>query len=106
MPLPLFSVNQTCCYQVLMEAFNIINNGSSDKIYDKWMHQEVRKYPLRRERQGEVKVNIPDHEKCKGFTWYGAKLWNQLPVETREIKDPEKFKTVVKEYIWDNIPSY
>ena len=29
----IFSVNQMCCYQVLIEAFNIINNGSSDKIY-------------------------------------------------------------------------
>ena len=70
------------------------------------MQQNVRKYHLRRERQGEVKVTIPNHERCKGFAWYGAKLWNQLPVETREIKDQEKFKSAAKEYVWDNIPSY
>ena len=28
----------------------------------------------------------------------GAKLWNQLGMDTREIKDPKKFKAVVKEY--------
>ena len=102
----IFSVNQMCCYQVLIEAFNVIHHRSADTIYKKWMPQEVRKYPLRRDRQGEVKVIVPHHEKCKGFTWYGAKFWNQLPVDVRDIKDSEKFKNAVKEYIWDTIPSY
>ena len=70
----IFSVNQMCCYQVLIEAFNIIKNVASDTLYKEWMHQDIRRYPLRGERQGEVKVFLVDHEECKGFTWYGAKL--------------------------------
>ena len=55
---------------------------------------------------GEVKVIVPVHVKCEGFTLYGARMWNQLPVETREIKSPEQFEVAVKGYIWENIPSY
>ena len=55
---------------------------------------------------GEVKVHVPAHEKCRGFTWYGAKMWNWVPVELREIKNPDIFKVAVKKHIWENIPSY
>ena len=64
----IFSVNQMCCYQVLIEAFNIIKNVASDTLYKEWMHQDIRRYPLRGERQGEVKVFLVDLEECKGFT--------------------------------------
>ena len=102
----MFSVNQMCCYQTLIEAFSIINFSSSGIILKKWMGQEERNYPVRRERMGEVKVQVPVHEKCKGFTWYGAKMWNWIPVEIREIKNPDNFKVAIKQHIWDNIPSY
>ena len=102
----MFSVNQMCCYQVLIEAFNVINHGSSENIQKKWLNQEERNYPVRRERMGEVKVIVPDHIKCRGFTWYGAKMWNWIPVEAREIKNPDTFKDAIKKHIWDNIPSY
>ena len=104
--LRIFSVNQMCCYQTLMEAYNIINHGSSEAIKLKWMPEEERAYPLRRNRMKEVKVNVPEHVKCQGFTLYGAKLWNWLPFEIREMEDSEKFKVAVKKFIWDNIPSY
>ena len=41
-----------------------------------------------------------------GFTYNGAKLFNMLPPQTREIKDPNTFKTMMKNWIWENIPSY
>ena len=43
---------------------------------------------------------------ASGFTYNGAKLLNMLPPQTREIKDPNTFKTVMKKWIWENIPSY
>ena len=49
---------------------------------------------------------MPGHTKCQGFTFYGAKMWNQLPPEIREIENSDRFKEVVKRYIWENIPSY
>ena len=102
----MFSVNQMCCYQTLTEAFNIVNHGSSDIIHKKWITQEERNYPVRRDRMGEVKVHVPNHVKCRGFTWYGAKMWNWIPVDIREIKNPAGFKVAVKRHIWENIPSY
>ena len=44
--------------------------------------------------------------KCMGFTYNGAKLFNMLPPQTREIKHPNAFKTEMKNWIWENIPSY
>ena len=49
---------------------------------------------------------MPKHTKCQGFTLYGAKIWNQLPIEIREVENSERFKEMVKRYIWENIPSY
>ena len=33
-------------------------------------------------------------------------MWNWLPVETRDVRNPDIFKVAVKKHIWDNIPSY
>ena len=102
----MFSINQMVCYHVLLEAFNVINYESSEVILKKWRPIETRQYPVRNNRKNEVKVPIPAHVTSQGFTFYGAKLWNQLPVDIQEITNPDNFKTAVKEYIWDQIPSY
>ena len=31
---------------------------------------------------------------------------NYVPLEIKEIKTPDAFKTAIKKYIWDHIPSY
>ena len=101
----MFSVNQMVCYHVLLEAFNINNYGSSEVIQEKWK-MDTRNYPIRKNRMKEVKVIMPKHTKCRGFTLYGAKILNQLPIEIREVENSERFKEMVKRYIWENIPSY
>ena len=73
----MFSINQLTCYHVLLEAYNVINYGSSDVILKKWCPQEKRHYPIRSNRMEDVKVVVPDHITCRGFAWYGAKMWNQ-----------------------------
>ena len=102
----MFSINQMVCYHVLLEAYNVINNGSSEVIQSKWMQKDSRHHLRRRDRKEDVKVYVPEHVKCRGFTWYGAKMWNQLPVEIKQLKKADSFKVAIKEYIWDNIPSY
>ena len=59
--LQIFSVNQMVCYHVLLESFNIINYGSSEIIQKKWIPQETRNYPVRRDRKEDVKVHVPSH---------------------------------------------
>ena len=88
----MFSVNQMVCYHVLLEAFNVVNNGSSDIIQKKWRPNEPRNYPMRRERKVEVKVHVPAHVSCQGFT---REPGNQLPVEIQEIKLPRNVKARV-----------
>ena len=100
----MFSVNQLNCYHVLIEAFNVIKYGSSNKIQEKWRPNSENPYSNRRIHN--VKVPAVKHVKCQGFSWYGARLWNQLPDETKAIENPELFKEKVKEYIWMNIPSF
>ena len=70
------------------------------------MQKDSRHHLRRRDRKEDVKVYVPEHVKCRGFTWYGAKMWNQLPVEIQQLKKADSFKVAIKEYIWDNIPSH
>ena len=50
----------------------------------------------------------PEKPKFKylGFKYSGAKLFNMLLLQIRETKDPNAFKTMSKDWIWKNIPSY
>jgi hypothetical protein len=45
--------------------------------------------------------------KCLVFTYSGAKLFNMLPLQMRESKKPNTFKTkyihMSKDWIWKNI---
>ena len=100
----MFSINQMVCYHVLLKAYNIIHHGSSEAIQKNGNKKS--QDPLTKGRQNQVKIHVPVNTSCQGFTFYGAKLWNQLPLEIRDIKNPDTFKTAVKKYIWDYIPSY
>ena len=49
---------------------------------------------------------LHEHRNCTGFTYCGAKIFNSLPIKTRETQDRNIFKTLVKKWIWDEVPSY
>ena len=100
----MFSVNQMNIYHVLLEAFNIINYGSADRIQKKWVNKNERNYSNRRSQ--DVRVPRVDHVKCQGFSWHGAKIWNQLPENLKSVKNVNTFKAQIKKYIWETIPSY
>ena len=99
------SVNQIAVYDTLLKAYNVMNHLSSEQIKMKWTIIE-KKYALRSITNKNLKVPEKPKLKCEGFTYNGAKLFNMLPPQTREIKDPNTFKTMVKNWIWENIPSY
>ena len=100
----MFSVNQMNIYHVLLEAFNVIHYGSADRIQDKWVNKNERHYSNRRSQN--VRVPRVDHVKCQGFSWHGARVWNQLPESLKEMKNANTFKVQVKKYIWETIPPY
>ena len=65
-----------------------------------------KKYALRSSTNKDLKVPEKPKLKCMGFTYNGAKLFNMLPPHMRQTKDTNTFKTMVKTWIWENIPSY
>ena len=97
------SLKSTDSNHVLLEAFNVIRNGSSERIRAKWLPNKSNIYSNRRPNVIVPQVN---HVKCQGFSWYAAKMWNELPEEIKAIEGPSLFKDKIKEYIWEKIPSY
>ena len=71
----------------------------------KWKLIE-RKYALRSTTEGQLNVPEKPKLKCLGFTYNGAKLFNMLPIKMKKEEDPNTFKTLTKECIWENIPAY
>ena len=64
-------------------------------------------HSLRKNTNNFIKVpELPKRKKSIGFTYCGAKIFNSLPTEIRETQDRNKFKSLVKDWIWLEIPSY
>ena len=89
----------------LLEAYNVMSHLSSELIKLKWTIIE-KKYAPRSITNKDLKVLEKPKLKCMGFTYNGAKLFNMLPPQMRETKDSNTFKTLMKNWIWENIPSY
>ena len=100
----IFSVNQMNFYHVLLEAFNVIQYGSAASIQEKWKPNNERAYSDRRKL--DVKVPKVNHVRCQGFSWFGAKMWNNLPEDIKSTTIPDTFKIKIKQHIWDTIPPY
>ena len=100
----MMSVNQMAIYHTIMEVFNIVYNSSSEQIHNKFIHQG--RHSLRKNANNFVKVPEEPKKKCMGFTYCGAKVFNSLPNNIRETQDKNTFKSLVKDWIWEKIPSY
>ena len=66
-------MNQMATYHVLLETYNIMNFGSSEKIRDKLTpansHSRYLTVPLFRK------------SACRSFSFYSSRLWNTLPTD-------------------------
>ena len=104
--LKLMSVNQLTIYHVLLEAFNVTRNSASEQIKRKWTNVNEVSYSLRSAVGNSLKIPEKPMKKCLGFSYTGAKLFNMLPLSIKESVNPNTFKTMIKNWIWQNIPSY
>ena len=102
----MMSVNQMCNYHNILEAYNVTKNSSSEQIKRKWSNRCDNKYTLRSETNHDLKIPVVPTSKCKGFTYYGAKLFNKLPCAMKETTNRSTFKHLAKDWVWNNIPSY
>ena len=90
---------------IIIEVFNILYNNSSDQINNKYRHHD--RHSLRKNTNNFIRVpEKHERRKCTGFTYCGAKIFNNLPNNIRETQDSIIFKNLVKNWIWDEIPSY
>ena len=102
--LTMMSVNQLSVYHTATEMFNIQNHSSSGRLLEK-MKIEPRGYQLRCLEDGKVRVPNKGKKSCTGFSYNGPKLWNYLPEHIRKTTIKDIFKSKMKDWIWENIPS-
>ena len=85
----IMSVNQLTTYHYLMETYNIINHGSSEKLQVKLMPKSANSKSLT--------VPLVKKSSCRGFGYYAARLWNKLPAKVRisamNVKDKANQKS-------------
>ena len=102
----MMSVNQMNIYHTLLEAHNITSNFSSEQIRVKWDTDTEKKYCSRRSGKNYLKVPQKPSPKCVNFSYVGAKLFNVLPDNIGETSKSSTFKNLIKDWIWNHIPSY
>ena len=89
-------------YHTLLEAHNVVKNKSSEQIQRKWAKTE-QKYDFRT--SNDLKVPKKPKVNCTGFAYIGSKVFNSLPKNIKETVNSASFKTLIKNWIWENIPS-
>ena len=102
----MFSVNQMAMYHTLLEGYNVLKNLASEEIRSKWTDKSEKKYCLRNISKNDLKVPDRPKSNCLGFTYTHAKLYNILPNHIRESTNQNIFKSEIKKWIWETIPSY
>ena len=102
----MMSVNQMCVYHTVIEAYNVVKYSSSKQIKMKWEDKFENTYSLRSETKNSLKIPEKPMKNCTGFTYCGAKLYNQLPRSVKETPNQSTFKIQLRKWIWENIPSY
>ena len=98
------SINQMTSYHVLLETYKIVHFHASDKLKEKLVPLSVHSKSL----------NVPLFKKssCRGFSYYAARLWNELPAAIRSREKPHQsekvdqkrlraFKSDIKKWILD-----
>ena len=64
----MMSMNQMASYHVLMETYNAINLGSSEKIRDKLLPSTTSRY---------LTVPLFKKSSCRSFSYFASRLWNR-----------------------------
>ena len=63
------------------------------------------KFTWQHRNNGPVKVPDRPNKKWKGFSYTGSNFFDFLPEEIRLAKTSSQFKSRLKTWIWENIPS-
>ena len=91
-------------YHVALETRNVIINNSSEDLKLKMLERRGA-YSLRSADRNDLTVPFKPKVSCTGFSYTGPRVWNRLPPAIRNNTKPDKFKSMLKTWILDNIPS-
>ena len=69
------SINQLTCYHYLVECYNVLNFGSSEKLKKKLMPKNPNSKSLT--------IPLVKKNSSRGFSFHAARLFNKLPVKIR-----------------------
>ena len=77
-------------------------------VKSKWENKKVNTCSMSFRSSTNYDVKIPEtpSKKCTGFSYSGAKLFNILPGEIKKCLNSNKFKSMIRNWIWQEIPSY
>ena len=66
-----------------------MKTSASEQIQIKWTDLSDKKYSLRSIANNDLKVPGKPCQKCLGFTYSAAKMFNMLPIHLRETRNPK-----------------
>jgi hypothetical protein len=99
----MMTINHMVCYHLIMETNNVIKFSASEELRERLIRHNDSQHVTRTKTRGDLMV--PENvEKLNGFTYYGAKLWNRLPMNLRETLSVGAFKNGAKKWLKKNIP--
>ena len=87
-----------------IDKYKIVHFNSSDKLREKLLPKS--------ENSKSLNVPLVKRVSCRGFSFYAARIWNELPADIRSQEKPHQsvtvdekrvgqFKAKIKKWIWD-----
>ena len=101
------SIAQLSAYHSLVQMFKILREKSPRYLYQKISSEFP--YPTSSANANLIRMG-PEFKTDKtlvmnSFRWRATRLWNQLPIQTRQIPKLSNFKQKTKSWVQENIPT-
>ena len=99
--LDLLSVEQIIQFDKLCVIYKMVNGLAATNTMDLFQPAEkAHRYETRSNIDGKFKITKTRTKKADtAFSNYGAKIWNEIPAELREVQSFDSFKIKVKSYM-------
>ena len=102
------SIAQLSAYHSLVQMFKILREKSPRYLYQKISSEFP--YPTSSANANLIRMG-PEFKTDKtlvmnSFRWRATRLWNQLPIQTRQIPKLSNFKQKTKSWVQENIPTW
>ena len=99
--LNLLSVAQIIQFDNLLVIYKMVNGLAATNAMDLFQPAEkAHRYETRSNIDGKFKITKTSTKNADtAFLNFGAKIWNEIPTELREVQSFDSFKSKVKSYM-------